>query len=60
MPNTTNTNNIHENETMHKIPFIDHEYEVYKVSRQKNRIVFALAVTNIALFGLFLAYVIFR
>lgn len=58
MPNKTN--NIHENEAMHMIPFIEHEYEMWRASKQKNRIVYALAVTNIAWFGLFLAYIFLR
>lgn len=61
MPNKTDrTKNIHENESMHMIPYIEHEYEMYKVSKRKNRIVRALAVTNAVLIGLFLAYVFFR
>lgn len=58
MPN--NTTNTHEDEAMHMIPFIVLEYERYKASKQKNRIVCALAVTNIAWFGLFLAYILLR
>jgi hypothetical protein len=58
MPNKTN--NIHENEAMHMIPFVELEYERYRASRQKNRIVCALAVTNIAWFGLLLAYIFIR
>ena len=56
MPN--NTNNIHENEAMHMVPFVELEFERYKASKQKNRIVYALAVTNIAWFALCLAYII--
>ena len=40
--------NHHGNETMHMIPFIEHECAMYKASRQKNRIVCALCVTTIA------------
>jgi hypothetical protein len=58
MPN--NTNNIHENEAMHMIPYVEFEYERYRASKQKNRIVYALAVTNIAWFVLFLAFMIFK
>lgn len=58
MPNKTN--NIHEDETMHMIPYIEYERMRYKVSMQKNRIVCALAVTNIAWFGLFLAYIFIK
>ena len=57
MPNKTSNNNIHESEAMHMIPFIAHEYKMWRASKQKNRIVCALAVTNIAWLGLFLAYV---
>ena len=56
MPNTTSK--THENEAMQMIPFIEHEYKIYKVSAQKNRIVCALAVTNIAWFVGVLAYII--
>ena len=58
MPNKT-TNN-HENEAMHMVPFVELEYERYRASKQKNRIVCALAVTNIAWLVLFLAYVFIR
>ena len=58
MPN--NTTNTHENEAMHMVPFVELEYERYRASKQKNRIVGALAVTNIAWFGLFLAYIFLR
>ena len=58
MPNKTN--NIHEDETMHMIPYIEYASMRYKVSMQKNRIVCALAVTNIAWFGLFLAYIFIK
>ena len=58
MPN--NTNNNHEDETMQMIPYIEYERIRYKVSMQKNRIVCALAVTNIAWFGLFLAYILIK
>lgn len=58
MPNKTN--NIHEDETMHMIPYIEYERMRYKVSMQKNRIVCALAVTNIAWLGLFLAYIFIK
>lgn len=61
MPNkTTSNNNIHEDETMSMIPFIAHEYEMWKARKRRNRIVYALAVTNLAWFGLFLAYVLSR
>ena len=58
MPNKTN--NIHEDETMHMIPYIEYERIRYKSSMQKNRIVCALAVTNIAWFGLFLACIFIK
>lgn len=58
MPNKTNY--THENEAMHMIPYIEYEYARYRASKQKNRIVFALAVTNIAWFGLFLVYIFLR
>lgn len=45
------TNN-HKNETMHSIPFIHHEYLMHKARVRKNRIVYALCVTNIAWFVL--------
>lgn len=57
MPNKTNN---HEDESMHTIPFIVSEYEKWKISKQKNRIACALAVTNIAWFGLVLAYILFN
>lgn len=52
--------NTHDGETMHTIPFIEHEYKVWKVSRLKNRIVLALCVTNTAWLILFLTFFIFR
>lgn len=58
MPNKTNT--THEDETMHMIPYIEYEYEKWRASRQKNRIVCALAVTNIAWLVLVLAYILLR
>jgi hypothetical protein len=58
MPNKTT--NTHENEAMHMVPFVELEYERYRASKQKNRIVCALAVTNIAWLVLFLAYVFIR
>ena len=58
MPNKTNKD--HENESMHMIPNIVYEYEKWKASRQKNRIVCALAVTNLAWFGLLLAYILLK
>jgi hypothetical protein len=48
MPNRKNK--PHEDESMHMILFREHEYKVYKVSRSKNRITCALAVTNLAWF----------
>ena len=60
MPKNMTDKNHDENETMHMIPFIEHEYRMYKVSKRKNRIACALAVTNIAWFVLGLAFFIFR
>ncbi len=60
MPKNMTDKNHDENETMHMIPFIEHEYRIYKVSKLKNRIACALAVTNIAWFVLGLAFFIFR
>ena len=55
-----NTNN-HEDETLYKIPYIEHEFIRYKESRKTNRITCALAVTNIAWFVLaVVAYIIER
>lgn len=51
--------NTHECEAMHTIPFIEHEYKLWKVLKQKNRIVLALCVTNIA-WLILLAFIIFR
>ena len=53
------TTKSHDGETMHMIPFIEHEYKVWKVSRLKNRIVLALCVTNIA-WLILLAYIVFH
>lgn len=61
MPNKTDkTKKSHETELMHMIPYIEHEYELYKVSKLKNRIVRALAVTTAVLIGLLLACFISR
>lgn len=60
MPKDLTNKHHDETETMHMIPFIEHEYCMYKVSKRKNRIACALAVTNIAWFVLGLAFFIFR
>ena len=53
------TTNPHDCESMHMIPFVEHEYKTWKVSRLKNRLVCALCVTNIA-WLIFLAYIVFH
>jgi hypothetical protein len=58
MPNKSRPN--HGNETMHMMPFIEHEHRMYLASRQKNRIVCALCVTNIAWLVFTLAYLIWN
>jgi hypothetical protein len=58
MPNKTSDS--HRNETMHMMPFVEHEYEMYRASRQKNRIVCALCVTNFAWLVGILAYIIYH
>lgn len=58
MPNEV-TSSTHDSEVMHQIPFIEHEYILWKASRQKNRIVRFLAVTNIALL-VTLAYILIK
>jgi hypothetical protein len=37
-------------EEMYRIPFIEHEYRMFKVSRKNARLVKALVLTNIAWF----------
>jgi hypothetical protein len=39
-------------ETIYKIPFIEHEYIRYKESRKRNRIMAALILTNAIWLGL--------
>jgi hypothetical protein len=39
-------NNTHNVEDLYKMPFVEHEYTMYKASRIRNRIVMALAITN--------------
>ena len=48
----------HEYEALAVIPFVSHEYKVYKVERQKNRIACALAVTNLAWVVLAVVYIL--
>lgn len=36
----------HKSEFVYKIPFVEHEYLMYRVSRIKSRIVMALMLTN--------------
>ena len=56
MPN--NEINNHEDETLYKIPFVEHEYAKYRASRRLNRITCALAVTNLAWFICVLVYIL--
>jgi hypothetical protein len=35
-----------ETETIYEIPFVEHEYTLYKESRKRNRIMAALIITN--------------
>lgn len=58
MPSNT-PSNTHESETMHTIPFVEHEYILWKVSRRKNQIVGTLAVTIALLVGA-LAYILLK
>lgn len=53
-------NKPQKNETMHMIPFIEHEFKMFKASKRKNRIAVALAVTNIAWFILLTAIFVLR
>ena len=50
----------HEYETLAVIPFVSHEYKIYKVERQKNRIAGALAVTNLAWVVLAVVYILIK
>ena len=36
----------HNSEYIYKIPFIEHEFKMYRVSRIQRRIVMALIITN--------------
>ena len=56
MPHNNTTE--HEYEALAVIPFVSHEYKVYKVERQKNRIACALAVTNLAWVVLAVVYIL--
>lgn len=58
MPNNT-TSTTHESETMHTIPYIEHEYILYKVLKRKNQIVGTLAVTIALLVGA-MAYILLK
>jgi hypothetical protein len=49
-------NNRHNNEYIYKIPFIEHEYAIYKESMIRRRIVKALIVTN-TIWLLFVAFI---
>jgi hypothetical protein len=39
-------NDTHNSEYIYKMPFVEHEYMMYKASRIRRRIVMALAITN--------------
>ena len=39
-------NETHKSEFVYKIPFVEHEYLMYRVSKIKSRIVMALMLTN--------------
>jgi hypothetical protein len=58
MPKDT-PSNTHDSEYLHSIPYIEHQYELYKVVKQKNRIVCTLAVTSALLVGV-LAYILLK
>lgn len=40
------SNKTHKSEFVYKIPFVEHEYLMYRVSKIKSRIVMALMLTN--------------
>ena len=42
------TNRTHNGEQLYKIPFVEHEYSLYRESKIRNRIVKALIITNAA------------
>jgi hypothetical protein len=49
-------NHTHNSEDIYKIPFVEHEYAMYRESKIRSRIVKALIVTN-TIWLLFVAFI---